>query len=102
MLDGVSAENIYIEQYVAYNFSSAPIISAKGYCVCCCDICGHRRRLSPGVSRLRSGPAFDGRTVCFRGCPDTRASTRRALENLGEDVGHRPVHYSRYRRSQTR
>jgi nicotinamidase-related amidase len=28
-VDGVSAENTYIEQYVAYNFASAPIISAK-------------------------------------------------------------------------
>jgi hypothetical protein len=28
-MDGVSAENTYIEQYVAYNFTSAPIISAK-------------------------------------------------------------------------
>jgi len=28
-VDGVSAENTYIEQYVAYNFTSAPIISAK-------------------------------------------------------------------------
>jgi hypothetical protein len=28
-VEGVSAENTYIEQYVAYNFTSAPIISAK-------------------------------------------------------------------------
>ena len=28
-VDGMSAENTYIEQYVAYNFTSAPIISAK-------------------------------------------------------------------------
>jgi nicotinamidase-related amidase len=28
-VDGVSAESTYIEQYVAYNFTSAPIISAK-------------------------------------------------------------------------
>ena len=28
-VDGVSAESTYIEQYVAYNFTSAPIISTK-------------------------------------------------------------------------
>jgi nicotinamidase-related amidase len=28
-VDGVSAENTYIEQYIAYNFTSAPIVSAK-------------------------------------------------------------------------
>jgi hypothetical protein len=28
-VDGVSAENTYIEQYVAYNFTCSPIISAK-------------------------------------------------------------------------
>jgi nicotinamidase-related amidase len=28
-VDGASAENTYIEQYVAYNFTSAPIISSK-------------------------------------------------------------------------
>ena len=28
-VDGVSAENSYIEQYVAYNFISAPVV-AKG------------------------------------------------------------------------
>jgi nicotinamidase-related amidase len=28
-VDGVSAENTYIEQYVTYNFTSAPIVSSK-------------------------------------------------------------------------
>jgi nicotinamidase-related amidase len=33
-VDGVSAENAYIEQYVAYNFTSAPVISAKVTLTC--------------------------------------------------------------------
>ena len=28
-VNGISAENTYIDQYVAYNFANAPIISAK-------------------------------------------------------------------------